>query len=220
MLWKECVFFQSFVSLAPHKVRKWPSHFCNAFWKTPLGEFSPLFDLTFLFPQRISQPIAHITFEAHTTHSHSHLFFTYHTQQLASDMDGWETVTHEPKQQWGSNNFLSNQGFGDGWGAATSEPQAQSSGRGGAIGGGHSDWQQMTAQMESTFIGNGFEQRDVGPQEGMNTSDFIQKQSRSSIFSAAHTQRLPLLSLKKPVRVAVLLLLKKVSFCRRLLTDL
>ncbi|KAF9318172.1 hypothetical protein BG003_011732 [Podila horticola] len=80
-------------------------------------------------------------------------------------MDGWETVTHEPKQQWGSNNFLSNQGFGDGWGAATSEPQAQSSGRGGAIGGGHSDWQQMTAQMESTFISNGFEQRDVGPQE-------------------------------------------------------
>ncbi|KAF9391032.1 hypothetical protein CPC16_004634 [Podila verticillata] len=80
-------------------------------------------------------------------------------------MSGWGTVSQE-SQGWSSSNFSGDQGFSSsGWGAATSEPQAHSSGWGGSTGGGDSGWQQMARQMESTFIGNDFEQRDDAPEE-------------------------------------------------------
>ncbi|KAF9022316.1 hypothetical protein BGZ52_001009 [Haplosporangium bisporale] len=80
-------------------------------------------------------------------------------------MSGWGTVSQE-SQGWSSSNFSGDQGFSSsGWGAATSEPQAHSSGWGGSTGGGDSGWQQMARQMESTFIGNDFEQRDDAPKE-------------------------------------------------------
>lgn len=86
-------------------------------------------------------------------------------------MSGWGTVRQE-QQGWNSNNFSSDQGFSSsGWGTATSEPKAQSSGWGSPAGGGDSSWQQMAQQMESTFIGNGSEQRDDSRKEGMKTSE-------------------------------------------------